>query len=424
MQTLTTFRADYIPHHIQPGPGRVTEEFRQPQGAMNLDTTYKRDFNPHSIQPVAPVRPLEQKHISTAKMETIPTYKDHYKQWELSKRATTKPEYTVKAPSTKFGNTTTFQDDYSFKIPAPKESFKPLNAARLSNMPFADMTNYRQHYIAYPHEPRRRHEREQYKPNDEPFDDLTTHRRDFKGQAGELTMAIRPPCTKVNSNQQFYDLTEFRDKYRTWTIDPPSVRKAVEFVVPDGKINLNTTTHTDFVEHKVQPFVPVRPLPHSSKHSIPFEGQSTMKEDYKHWDATREPMIKPQQELEKAAGRFDDMTTFRAHYVPHQISLMHTFKPRNSYVPSTMPLHNGTTYQFSYTPKKVEVCPASFAVPPGYEYEETDARGHKFYRPVSERENIHPMMSNTSMDLISNIHGSQKAVNYLKGCQNDAIVAA
>ncbi|XP_067885033.1 stabilizer of axonemal microtubules 2-like [Heterodontus francisci] len=425
MQSTTTFRADYIPHDVQPRPGRIIEEFRQPQGAMNLDTTYKRDFNPHSIQPAAPARPLEQRHITEAKMETIPTYKDHYKQWELSKRETTKPEYTFKVPSIKFRNTTTFQDDYSFKVPAPTESFKPPNAARLSNMLFDDMTNYRQHYVPYIHEPRKRREPEQYKPNDEPFDDLTTHRRDFKGQTGELTVPIRPPCTKLSSNQQFYDLTEFRDKYRTWTVDPPAVHKAVEFVAPEGKMNLSTTTHTDFVEHRLQPFVPVRPLPHTSGHNISFEGQSTMKADYKPWDSMREPMIKPRQELEKAVGQFDDMTTFRAHYVPHQINLMHSFKPRNSYIPSTMLLDNGTTYQFSYTPKAVEICPASFAVPPGYEYVETDPQGHKLYRPVSERENVQPRLSNTSMDLISNIHGPQKAANDLKaGFLNDGIVAA
>ncbi|XP_078386600.1 stabilizer of axonemal microtubules 2-like [Cetorhinus maximus] len=392
---------------------------------MNLDTTYKRDFNLHPVQPVAPARPLEQRNISTAKMETIPTYKDHYKQWELSKRETSKPEYTFKVPTIKFANTTTFQDDYSFKIPAPKESFKPPDAARLSNMPFDDMTNYRQHYVQYTHEPRKRREHEQYKPNDEPFDDLTTHRRDFKGQIGEHTVPSRPPCTKLNSSKQFYDLTEFRDKYRTWTVDPPAVHKAVEFVAPEGKMNLTTTTHTDYAEHKLQPLVPARPLPQMSEHSISFEGQSTMKADYKAWESTREPMIKPRQELEKATGQFDDMTTFRAHYVPHQVNFVHSFKPRNAYIPNTISLDNGTTYQYSFTPKAVEVCPASFAVPPGYEYVETDPRGHKLYCPVYERENVKPRLSNSSMDLISNNRGHQKTTNDLKiGFPTDGIVAA
>ncbi|XP_078071426.1 stabilizer of axonemal microtubules 2-like [Mustelus asterias] len=418
-------KADYKPHDIQPRPGKVSEEFRQPQGAMNLDTTYKRDFNLHSIQPVAPARPLEQKIISTAKMETIPTYRDHYKQWELSKRESSKPEYTFKIPLIKFANTTTFQDDYSVKIPAPKESFKPPNATRLSDMPFDDMTNYRQHYIPYTHEPRKRREHEQYKPNDDPFDDLTTHRRDFKGQIGELAVPIHPPCTKINTNRQFYDLTEFRDKYRTWTVDPPTIHKAVQFVAPEGKMNLSTTTHTDYIQHKVQPLVPARPLPQMSEHSISFEGQSTMKADYKPWDSTREPMIKPRQELEKATGQFDDMTTFRAHYVPHQTNLVHSFKPRNTYIPNTIPLDNGTTYKYSFTPKAIDVCLASFAVPPGYEYVETDPRGHKLYRPVSERENVQPRLSNNSMDLISNIHAHHKATNELKtGFPTDGIVAA
>ncbi|XP_048383665.2 stabilizer of axonemal microtubules 2-like isoform X2 [Stegostoma tigrinum] len=425
MQSMTTFRADYTAHDIQPRPGRVSEEFKHPHGSMNLHTTYKRDFNVHSIQPVAPKRPLEQRNNSTAKMETIPTYKDHFKQWELPKKETYKPEYTFKVPSVKFANKTTFQDDYSFQVPTPRECVRPTRAARLLNVPFDDMTNYRQHFVPYTYEPRKRHEHEQYKPNDEPFDDLTTHRRDFKGQTGELTLPIRPPCSKPDSDQQFRDLTEFRDKYRTWTVDRPVLHKAVEFVSPEGTIDLSTTTRTDYIEHKVHPLVPARPVPQRSGLNISFEGQSTMKADYKPWDSVREPMIKPRQELEKATGQFNDMTTFRAHYVPHQINLVHSFKPRNSYNPNAVPLDNGTTYQFSFTPKPVQPCPASFTVPPGYEYVETDPQGHKLYRPLSEKENVQPKLPNTSLELISNTLRHQKSANDLKaGFTADGIVAA
>ncbi|XP_072113294.1 stabilizer of axonemal microtubules 2-like [Mobula birostris] len=420
METMTTFRADFIPHEIQPRPMIITEEFRQPHEAMNLDTTYKRDFNLHPIQSVPPARPAEQTHGSTAKMLTIPTYKDHYKQWKLSKRETMKPEHTFK-----FGNPTAFEGDDSFKIPVPNRSSKPPNAARLSDAPFDDKTNYRQNYIPYKLEPPKRRDPEQYKPSDKLFDAPTVHRRDFKGQPGEATMPVRPPFTKLNSNQPLYDVTEFRDKYRSWIIDRPRVHKAVEPISSQGKMHLSTTTQTDFVEHKLQPFVPVRPLQVTSGHNIPFEGQSTMKADYKYWDATRESLIKPRQELKKAAGRFDDLTTFRAHYVPHQINLAHSYKPRNSYIPSRVPLDNGTTYQISYTSKGVEVCPASFAVPPGYEYVETDVRGHKLYQPVNEEECIHPTLASNSADITSNTPDPQKAASDLKvGLPNDAIIAA
>ncbi|GCC22908.1 stabilizer of axonemal microtubules 1-like isoform X1 [Chiloscyllium punctatum] len=425
MQSMTTFRADYTPHDNQPRPCRLSEEFKHSHGVMNLNTTYKRDFNIHPIQPVAPARPLEQINNSTAKMETIPTYKDHFKQWELPKRETSKPEYTFKVPSVKFANKTTSHDDYSFKVPIPKESVRPPNSARVSNVPFDDMTNYRQHFVPYTYEPRKRHEHEQYKRNDEPFDDLTTHRRDFKGQTGELTVPIRPSCIKPDSDPQFCDLTEFRDKYQTWAVDRPAMHKAVEYVPPGGTINLSTTTHTDYVEHKVQPLVPARPLPQRSRLNISFEGQSTMKADYKPWDSVREPMIKPRQELQKATGQLDDMTTFRAHYVPHPINLVHSFKPRNSYNPNIVPLDNGTTYQFSFTPKPVQLCPASFAVPPGYEYVETDPQGHKLYCPVSEKENVQPKSLNTSTELVPNIHGHEKPANDLKtGFPTNGIAAA
>ncbi|XP_069780211.1 stabilizer of axonemal microtubules 2-like isoform X2 [Narcine bancroftii] len=408
MQSMTTFRADFIPHDIQPRPGIVPERERRPHGAMNLDTTYKQNFNLHPIQSVAPVWP---KHSPRAKMLTIPTYKDHYKQWELSKRETLKPEHTFKVPTIKFGNPTTSEDDYSFKIPIPNPSFKPPNAAKLLDVPFDDKTNYRQDNMPYKQDPPKRHEPEQYKPNNRPFDGLTVHRRDFKGHPENLTMLNQPPCTKLNS--------------RSWTIDRPLAHKPVEPNVPEDKKHLSTTTHTDFVKHKLHPLLPIRHLPAMRGHNIPFEGKSTMKTDYKYWDITREPLIKPRQELEKAAGPFDDMTTFRAHYIPHQINSMHSYKPCNSYIPRKIPFNNGTTYQTSYRSKNVEGCPASFTVPPGYEYVETDAQGHKLYQPVNKGENLHPTLANMSMNMVSNTASPQKALNNLKeSFPNDAISAA
>ncbi|XP_042202754.1 stabilizer of axonemal microtubules 2 [Callorhinchus milii] len=422
MQSLTTFRADYVPHDIHARPGRILQEFKQPQGTMDLDTTYKQDFNYRSSYPSATTRPQEQKWSSRARMETIPTYKDHYKPWEISKRETAKPEYTFRPPSMKFGNLTTFQDDYQYKGLVPQQSFKPSNATRLSSKPFEDLTNYRQHYIPYIYEARKRHEKEPYKPSEQTFDDLTTHRRDFKGQSGELTKLIRPENTNVNSNQPFYDLTEFRDKYKAWTVEPPTLHKSADYMVPEDKMNLTTTSQANFVGHNVQPFVSARPLPHPSRHSIPFEGISTMKEDYKPWNCTREPMIKPQGELEKPTGKFEDTTTFKAHYLPLPIGLTHRFKPHNSFASSSVPLDSGTTYRFSYTPKQIVVCPASFPVPPGYEYEKTDRLGHKFFRPLYEGEDGHPNPLHTTMDWVSDAQGPDKAI--IEGSPDEAITAA
>jgi len=36
---------------------------------------------------------------------------------------------------------------------------------------------------------------------------------------------------------------------------------------------------------------------------------------------------------------------------------------------------------------RISVCPASFELPPGYTFENSDERGHKYFRKTSPRDN-------------------------------------
>jgi hypothetical protein len=40
-------------------------------------------------------------------------------------------------------------------------------------------------------------------------------------------------------------------------------------------------------------------------------------------------------------------------------------------------------YSVEYTPKKQEICPASYASPPGYVFENSNSQGHKFFRKIA-----------------------------------------
>ncbi|XP_019389241.1 PREDICTED: stabilizer of axonemal microtubules 2 isoform X1 [Crocodylus porosus] len=387
MEGITTFKSDYLPYDVVKRPLQVQEEYKPKPGEIDLGTTYKRDYNPHKIQPVTLVRPLERKHIQRGKLDTIPTYQDDYRSWEVQRRGHNKLDHPYQPPTEKFGNSTTFQDDFIPRELNPRQSFKPPCVARLSDVPFNGITSHRRSYVAHPLEPKFIRSKEEYKPSSQPLEDLTTHRNDFKGLPGELSKSCKPEYTKVGSNAHFNGSTEFRDCFQPWSVSLPEVRKIKEYVPPTGNMDLNSTSHLDYVWHEICPVAPIRPVSFGRKSKVPFQGNTTMKEDFQAWDSSRQEIIKRHQEIPKPTGKFDGLTTFKSHYLPHEIIPAQSFKPLHVALPSSARFEDETMYRTEYTTKKQDICPANYSSPPGYVYINTDSQGHKFFHKVTPEMN-------------------------------------
>ncbi|KAJ8340378.1 hypothetical protein SKAU_G00350110 [Synaphobranchus kaupii] len=386
MEGTTTFKSDYIPHEVSRRPGRQQAEYKPNSAEIDLETTYKLDFNSYEVQPFVPARPKERLHSKGGKLDTMPTYKEDFRPWEISKRELTKPEFTYQPPSTKFGNSTTFQDDFAPRGLVPRESFRPPNVAKVSDAPFESLTSNRISFIAHPLEARFVKAKEEYRPSSQPFQDHTTNRSDFQGLPGPLPKSCKPHFAKVASDVPFDERTEFRDSFQQWPVSLPQFRQQAEYVGPSVPMDLSTTSHGDFIQHTVQPFVSVKPQPRSTKSSAPFQGNTTMKDDFKAWSAQRQEMIKRPQEMRKASGKIEDLTTFKAHYTQHDVHPTTSCKPANAPMKSEAPFDGGTMYRNDFTPKKITTCPASFDSPPGYVFDISDERGHRFFRKLSSQD--------------------------------------
>uniref|UniRef100_A0A8B9P5D5 Stabilizer of axonemal microtubules 2 n=1 Tax=Apteryx owenii TaxID=8824 RepID=A0A8B9P5D5_APTOW len=383
MEGITTFKSDYLPYDIVKRPFRVPEQFKPKTGEIELGTTYQKDYNAHKIQPVILVRPLERKHTTGGKLDTIPTYQDDYRLWEVQRREPNKVDDTYHPPTEKFGNSTTFQDDFVPRELNPRKSFKPPCVTKLSDVPFDGTTSHRTSYIAHQLEPKFVRSKEEYKPSNQPFEDLTTHRNDFRGLPGQLAKSCKPENTKVGSNAHFNGLTEFQDRFQPWSVSLPEVRKTKEYIPPPGNMDFNSTSHLDYVKHEISPAVPIRPVSNGRRTNAPFQGNTTTKEDFQAWDSCRQEIIKKHQEIPRPTGKFDDLTTFRSHYIPHQIIPAQSFKPLRVVLPNSARFEDETMYRTEYTPKKQEICPANYPSPPGYVYVNTDSHGHKFFRQLT-----------------------------------------
>ncbi|KAK2501670.1 hypothetical protein MC885_000609 [Smutsia gigantea] len=382
MEGVTTFKSDYRPYEIVKQPRHVPEEYTPKQGEIDLGTTYKWDFNSYKVQPVAIVRPLERQQVKKGKLDTVPTYKDDYRAWDIQKNELCKPEQSYHPPTVKFGNSTTFQDDYVPQEIKPRQSFKPSSNVK-SSAPFHGDTSHRLDYIPHQLEVKFARPKEVYKPTNQPFEDLTTHRYDFQRLMGETAKICRPADTRVTQNAQFEGSTEFRASFRPWEIPPPKVKKVQEYIPPAGAMQSHSTSHLDYIPHLAERVVPIRPASHRRNNHFPFQGKSTMKEDFPAWESCRQGLIKNQQQIPNPSGKFDGLSTFRSHYVPHESIPTESCKPFNVPFKSSIPFGDGTMYPIEGAPQKQEICPASYPSPPGYIFENTDSRGHKFFRKIA-----------------------------------------
>uniref|UniRef100_H3BE28 Stabilizer of axonemal microtubules 1 n=1 Tax=Latimeria chalumnae TaxID=7897 RepID=H3BE28_LATCH len=381
MEHLSVFRADYVPHDVKPKPPKVPEEYKKPDGPMYMTTSYKRDYNPHPIPPPVLLKPPERK-CSVARLDTIPTYKDDYRLWKVPKREPIKPE-PYRPSSAKFYGLSTFQRDYQPKGMSVRDSCKPPNAVMMSTVPFDGTTNYRLEYMPHVLEPRKMQDKATYKPSDVPFDGLSTHRQDFRVLQAERVKSLKPKQNKVASDAKFNEISEFQQQYKPWALPPRHVNKVAVYVPPEEKMNLSSTTHTDYPVHKLQ-LLPCRPVVQARSQSVPFDAQSTMKEDYKQWELQQVKMIKHPEAISWPADKFENVSTFQAHYVPHDVSHTHKFKPVNQVLHSSGPFDGETIYHSSYVPRQIKVCPAIQPTLQGYVYDETDACGHKRFRPMPD----------------------------------------
>nr|XP_020646046.1 stabilizer of axonemal microtubules 1 isoform X2 [Pogona vitticeps] len=381
MEGISTTRRDYIPHEVSPNKQRPPEKYVKKDENMDLLSTYKQDYNPHPITRVLPCLPQER-HISSDKMTTKPTYKSDYVEWNQPKRHMIKPDNAYHPSDQKFDHRTTNQDNYLYMGPVITKSYKPFQAPQIPNIPLEGMTNYKQNYVAYPMPKRYIHEREPFKPNDVPFEGLTTHSLSYKGLAGEPAKSMKPSFIRPNVDK-FVGSTEFQEKYLAWPTPTTVVRKCEVYKPPKEKMDLKTVAQLHYVDPHGRPAISCKPLSHVPQSTEPFNSHSTMKEDYKPWQCARPKAIIPHPEIRLPAEPMDTLTTFQAHYVPPPLSFTKIFRPQNPPSRPHVPFNGETTYGKSYTLKDFCICPASYKEPPGYIFEKVDENGHRQFRPAT-----------------------------------------
>ncbi|KAG9486649.1 hypothetical protein GDO78_006824, partial [Eleutherodactylus coqui] len=291
-----------------------------------------------------------------------------------------RPTTTYDPPKERFDVKSTFQDHFQFWPIRPTESCKPVHLYTESSAPLDYTTNYKKEYVPYHVERRPIRKKEKFKPNEEPFDCLTTNKQDYKGLPGEAAKSLPPRYCLTASDIAFSGLTEFQDKYQMWPLAPSLEKKSDPYKKPTDKMDFISTTHFDYRPHVLQPRISSKPVRQYRKCSKAFEGSSTIREDFRPWVCKKASPVRPQPNGGLPGGHFENTTTTRRDYVSHPLTHTRPFKPVNKLFMSLIPIDAQTTYNSSYTVKPIRVCPASRRDLPGYEYLRTDSLGHKQYK--------------------------------------------
>ena len=140
----TTFKADYRKWPSQRPHQHLADQYKKPDGDMDMNTTNRITYKQHPLQRHAAIKPTPGRVMDPGQFEGITNYTTDFKPWEINRvQPMLRPEYQPNdAP---FQGISTQKAHFIQHPMNPMHSFKPVHAA-VSSGPFDDGTMYRMEY--------------------------------------------------------------------------------------------------------------------------------------------------------------------------------------------------------------------------------------------------------------------------------------
>lgn len=378
----TTQRADFVPYQIEKPYVHQAEQYQKPQGDIEKVTSYKQEYTEKHAPPAKAIR-NEGQRMLPAKFEGEPTYRSDYKKWEGGRQPTYASQAQWQPPTTEFQGQTTFKHDYKRYENQPRQSFKPLEGAKLSDSPLEDRTTHRDAYIQHAIPPKFQREKELYKPSGAPMDGVTTFRRDYQGVPGSRMQSFKPDNQAFSSEAPLEDETTNRHDYQKWPASRPYHHLPEQYQKPDGEMEMDTTHKATYKEMPLVRVQAQRPVSANRTKNVPFDGTTNYSQDFRKWQADRVTVPKQADYVPNQAP-FEGSSTYKAQYKPLPVGPARSFRPDNQAFQSDSRFEDGTMYRQDYTPKEIAICEAAI-IDQGrsrYQFQELDSRGHRLYAPV------------------------------------------
>ena len=146
LDDLTTFKNDYRKWNGERPYVHQPDQYKRPEGEIDLNTTNKLQFKPHPMQKVAMVKPGDGRVMFPGEFSGTTNYKSDFKPWAQTREQPKAREGWVPS-NIPFEGTATYKSHYTRHNQAPPRSMKPAASALGSEAPFEDATMYRTEFI-------------------------------------------------------------------------------------------------------------------------------------------------------------------------------------------------------------------------------------------------------------------------------------
>lgn len=384
LQDETTHKHDFIQHSLDKPRSFKPEEVYVPRGDFDALTSYNKEYTPKGGERAKPIKHEAQKLVS-APFEGDPTYKTDYRKWSATRTEPIRHDGGYSAPHDPFKGESTYTTDYLKHQAAMRKAIRPDQAVLQSQEPFDDRTGYRTDFIRHPQQERFQRSKEEYTPNRTALDSLTTHKKDFTPKEGSRTVSMKPNQQGYSSNARFEDSTTNKTDFKRWEVKPIQTHKPEEYRAKTGDMDMHTMYNSEFTPKPLAKVNAIKPVERRMV-DAKFEANTTYGGDFRKWNGERTQAIRAQSGYEPPQARFEGLSTYKGHYIPHASGPQKSFKPDGVVYQSTVPFEDATMYRTEYTQKEIEPCPAALLETPRSNFilHHTEATGHKFYQTQHE----------------------------------------
>lgn len=396
MECSTTNRNDFVSHPITPPPPKPVVTYKPPEGTMEGSTEYKELYQGKWAVPTKPFRPPQARNNSDEPFNHQSTHSVEYVVHTLQPREGYGPKYSYETPKEPFNSVSTVKTDFvDYESFQPPKSLKPPEKPLSSTERMEAVSCYRNAFTPPAMPPRFQRPKEVYTPSNKEFCADTTFKSDFTAHYGiKPSKSLKPPQTRVASDQKFEEKTTSRMSYRKWELPTKVSRPPTVYSPPSEKFAVDSTYKRDFPIYSQ--FARTRSLrPAQQREELkPFEGTTSHGYDYKLWSNVERPSpVRLEKRYAPPAEKFEGISTFQAHYTGEFASRAASTKPQPPAYTKTSIMEASTSYRESYS-SGYQPCPATdlgidVSKHPGYEYSHEDSTtGHKFFSPAKDTPKI------------------------------------
>ncbi|XP_021571257.1 stabilizer of axonemal microtubules 1 [Carlito syrichta] len=219
-------------------------------------------------------KPLAMPKLCNIPLEDLTNYKMSYVAHPVEKRFVHEAE-KFRPSEVPFESLTTHKQSYRGLMGEPAKSLKPLARPPCLDVPFSNVTEFRDKYQAWPTPQMFSKAPITYIPPEEKMDLLTTAQAHYTYPKGAPAQSCRP-VLPIKKSGRFEGSTTTKDDYKPWSsMRTEPVKPTPHLNLPTEPLDCLTTARAHYVPHPPTNTKSCKPPLPGPRENVPVEGQTT-----------------------------------------------------------------------------------------------------------------------------------------------------